>query len=51
MPLSAPRCDQTVAWSALAGHAQGHGRELDLRQLFQDDPDRVRRLSLQAPEV
>ena len=42
MPLSAPRCDETVAWSALAGHAQGHGRELDLRQLFQDDLDRVR---------
>ena len=51
MPLSAPRCDETVAWSALAGHAQVHGRELDLRQLFQDDPDRVQRLSLQAPEV
>ena len=46
-----PRCDQTVAWSALSGHAQVHGRDLDLRQLFQDDPDRVQRLSLQAPEV
>lgn len=49
--LSAPRCDQTVAWSALSGHAQVHGRELDLRQLFRDDPDRVSRLGLQAPGV
>ncbi|MBH1986684.1 MAG: glucose-6-phosphate isomerase [Burkholderiales bacterium] len=52
MPLRAwPRCDQTVAWSALSGHAQVHGRDLDLRQLFRDDPHRVQRLSLQAPEV
>jgi glucose-6-phosphate isomerase len=51
MPLSAPRCDETLAWAALAGHAQVHGRDLDLRQLFRDDPDRVGRLSLAAPEV
>ena len=51
MPLSAPRCDETLAWSALAGHAQAHGQDLDLRQLFRDDPDRVARLSLQAPDV
>ena len=46
-----PRCDRTVAWSALQGHAQAHGHALDLRQLFTDDPERVQRLSLQAPEV
>mgnify|MGYP003337680214 CR=1 FL=1 len=46
-----PRCDRTVAWSALQGHAQAHGHALDLRQLFTDDPGRARRLSLQAPEV
>ena len=46
-----PRCDRTVAWSALLGHAQAHGHALDLRQLFRDDPERAQRLSLQAPEV
>ena len=46
-----PRCDRTVAWSALQGHAEAHGHALDLRQLFTDDPDRAQRLSLQAPEV
>lgn len=51
MPLSAPRCDETVSWSSLSGHAQGHGHDLDLRQLFADDPDRVRRLGIQAPGV
>lgn len=51
-PMTAwPRCDRTVAWSALQGHAQAHGHALDLRQLFTDDPERARRLSLQAPEV
>ncbi|MFT3858826.1 MAG: glucose-6-phosphate isomerase [Aquabacterium sp.] len=49
--MQAPRCDRTVAWAALRGHHQAHGRDLDLRQLFQDDPDRVRRLSLSAPEL
>lgn len=47
--MSHPRCDQTVAWQALAGHHQAHGREIDLRALFADDPDRVRRLTLPAP--
>ena len=46
-----PRCDETVAWSALQGHAQAHGRTLDLRQLFADDPQRVQRLGVSAPEV
>ncbi|MDE2077592.1 MAG: glucose-6-phosphate isomerase [Burkholderiales bacterium] len=45
------RCDQTVAWSALQGHWQAHGRDLDLRTLFHADPDRVNRLTIQAPEV
>ena len=47
--MSHPRCDQTVAWQALAGHHQAHGREIDLRALFADDPDRVRRLTMPAP--
>ncbi|HET8871927.1 MAG TPA: glucose-6-phosphate isomerase [Aquabacterium sp.] len=45
------RCDQTVAWAALQGHWQAHGRDLDLRTLFGADPTRVERLTLQAPEV
>lgn len=49
--MAFPRCDQTLAWSALGGHLQAHGRDLNLRQLFADDPDRVRRLGIQAPEV
>ncbi|HYR26641.1 MAG TPA: glucose-6-phosphate isomerase, partial [Aquabacterium sp.] len=49
--MTAPRCDQTVAWSALQGHLQAHGRELDLRQLFADDPQRVSGLTFEAPEI
>ncbi|WP_290871459.1 glucose-6-phosphate isomerase [Aquabacterium sp.] len=49
--MSFPRCDQTVAWQALSGHFQAHGHKLDLRTLFADDPDRVARLSLDAPEM
>jgi glucose-6-phosphate isomerase len=45
------RCDETVAWTALRGHYEAHGRELDLRQAFADDPDRFHRFALQAPEV
>ncbi|OYU78339.1 MAG: glucose-6-phosphate isomerase, partial [Burkholderiales bacterium PBB5] len=45
------RCDQTVAWTALAGHFEGHGRGLDLREAFARDPHRFEHLSLQAPEV
>jgi glucose-6-phosphate isomerase len=47
----APRCDETVAWTALRGHFEAHGRTLDLRQAFADDPARFTRFSLQAPEV
>lgn len=49
--MSFPRCDQTVAWAALSGHYQAHGRDLDLRRLFADNPDRVQGMSIQAPEV
>ncbi len=45
------RCDQTVAWRALMGHYEAHGRELDLRDAFARDPARFAALSLQAPEV
>jgi len=43
------RCDRTIAWSALAGHFEAHGRDLDLRKLFADNPERVGQLSVQAP--
>ncbi len=49
--MSFIRCDQTVAWAALQGHWQAHGRDLDLRTLFAADPTRVERLTIQAPEV
>lgn len=47
----ARRCDQTVAWQALMGHAQAHGPTMDLRELFTDDPERVQRLGVDAPEL
>ena len=45
------RCDTTVAWGALQGHFEAHGRELDLREAFARDPQRFDAFSLQAPEV
>ena len=45
------RCDLAVAWGALKGHHHAHGRDLDLRQLFADDPQRVSRLGIEAPHV
>ena len=45
------RCDQTVAWRALQGHYEAHGRDLDLRDAFVRDPARFAALSLQGPEV
>ena len=45
------RCDQTEAWSALRGHFEAHGRELDLREAFSRDPTRFDALGVQAPEV
>ncbi|ASM76049.1 Glucose-6-phosphate isomerase glucose-6-phosphate isomerase [Vitreoscilla filiformis] len=48
---TAPRCDDTIAWSALQGHFQGHGRTLDLREAFARDAGRFEALAVQAPEV
>ena len=45
------RADETRAWSALRGHFEVHGRDLDLREAFARDPDRFAAFSLQAPEV
>ncbi len=49
--MSVVHADQTRAWTALRGHYQAHGRELDLRDAFARDPDRFAAFSLQAPEV
>ncbi len=46
-----PRCDATVAWGALAGHFEAHGRGLDLREAFARDTQRFSAFSLSAPEV
>ncbi len=48
---TAPRCDDTIAWSALQGHFQGHGRTLDLREAFARDAGRFDAMAVQAPEV
>jgi len=48
---AAPRCDQTIAWTALQGHFQAHGRGLDLREAFARDAGRFAEFSVQAPEV
>ena len=44
-----PRCDATVAWAALQGHFEAHGRDLDLRAAFARDPGRFDAFTLQAP--
>ena len=44
------RCDQTVAWKALQGHADTF-KNFDLRSAFVLDPERVKRLSLAAPHI
>ena len=41
------RCDATVAWRALQGHYQAHGREFDLRDASRAT-GRFAALSLQA---
>ena len=45
------RCDHTVAWRALQGHYEAHGRDFDLRDAFARDAGRFAALSLPAPEV
>ncbi len=49
--MTPPRCDETIAWTALGGHFQGHGRGLDLREAFTRDTGRAASFSVQAPEV
>jgi glucose-6-phosphate isomerase len=46
-----PRCDATVAWTALRGHYEAHGRELDLREAFARDTGRFESFAVEAPEV
>ncbi|MFP5398365.1 MAG: glucose-6-phosphate isomerase [Gammaproteobacteria bacterium] len=45
------RCDRTAAWTALAGHFEAHGRDLDLREAFARDAQRFERFAVDAPEV
>jgi glucose-6-phosphate isomerase len=49
--MTGPRCDQTEAWGALAGHYEAHGREFDIREAFGRDPGRFASLGVEAPEV
>jgi glucose-6-phosphate isomerase len=49
--LAAPRCDRTVAWTALQGHYEAHGRDFDLREAFANFPDRFQAFSVEAPEI
>ncbi|MFM2066260.1 MAG: hypothetical protein RLZZ584_1169 [Pseudomonadota bacterium] len=46
-----PRCDRALTWTALRGHYEAHGRDLDLREAFARDPARFDAFALQAPEV
>ncbi|WP_119156792.1 glucose-6-phosphate isomerase [Caldimonas tepidiphila] len=51
MEAAAPRCDRTLAWTALRGHWQAHGRDFDLREAFARDPGRFEAFSFAAPEL
>jgi len=45
------RCDRTLAWTALRGHFEAHGREFDLREAFARDGGRFESFALEAPEI
>lgn len=45
------RCDNTLAWTALRGHYEAHGRDFDLREAFARDAGRFDAFSFEAPEV
>ncbi|HSV69601.1 MAG TPA: glucose-6-phosphate isomerase [Methylibium sp.] len=49
--MSRVRADRTVAWAALQGHYQAHGRDFDLREAFARDPGRYASLGFEAPSV
>ena len=50
--MSAPlRCDRSVAWAALRGHHEAHGRDFDLREAFARDAGRASALSYDAPAI
>ncbi len=49
--MNVTRCDRTVAWRALQGHYEAHGRDFDLRDAFSRDPARADAFALEAPEV
>ena len=51
MKEEAPRCDRTLAWTALRGHYEAHGRDFDLREAFARDAGRFAAFSVEAPEV
>ena len=46
-----PRCDRTIAWTALRGHFEAHGRSLDLREAFARDRGRFDAFAIEAPDV
>ena len=46
--MDQPRCDTTVAWAALQGHFEAHGRSLYLREAFARDAGRFATFSLEA---
>ena len=49
--MNAPRCDAALAWIALQGHYQAHGRDFDLREAFTRDAARFEAFAVEAPEV
>ncbi len=49
--MNTPRCTDTIAWAALQGHFEAHGRGLDLRDAFAREPGRFEAFGVQAPEV